>query len=661
MNDRQSTAPADKSKLQALMQGGRMADALALLEQQLAQTPEDGEALYLAAVCERYLKHYPSAENYLRRRLEQAPEDGRSLQELAHLYRDQGKPELALDAYEQAVRANPALIASFENQLRLQRALGRERDAAVTEARLKQASTLPRPLLAVTDLLAQGRIVKAEELCRAFLQKYPRNTEGMRLLAEIGARFGALDEAQFLLETACELAPDDTRLRIELIRILGKRQRFDQSLAQAERLLSAAPDNLQYQSLRAIELLQLGRYGEAIDGFDAILTRLPDDAVTLTSRGHALKTRGDTAQAIDSYESACASASSDGEAWYALANLKTYRFSDAQIDTMRQRLASRRPLMDQVYLSFALGKALEDRGEYEESFTHYAHGNRRKGSQLAYRRETFRAEVEAQITHLTADVFAQHANAGCDAPDPIFILGMPRAGSTLLEQILASHSQIDGTRELPNVLSLSQRLRRLRDSEGNQPGYPQVLRQIDAETLRNLGQSYIDDTRIHRADAPFFIDKMPNNFRHIGLIQLMLPNARIIDARREPMACCFSNFKQLFAEGQEFSYDLADLGYYYRDYERLMAHWDTVLPGRVHRLQHERLLDDIEGELEALFHYLELPFEEQCLRFYESDRPVRTPSSEQVRQPLFRSAQEQWQNYAPWLSPLRDALDDGVS
>lgn len=661
MNDRQSTAPADKSKLQALMQGGRMADALALLEQQLAQTPDDGEALYLAAVCERYLKHYANAEDYLRRRLEQAPEDGRSLQELAHLHRDQGKPELAIDAYEQAVRANPALIASFENQLRLQQALGRERDAAVTEARLKQASALPRPLLAVTDLLAQGRIIKAEELCRAFLQKHPRHTEGMRLLAEIGARFGALDEAQFLLETACELAPDDPRLRIELIRILGKRQRFDQSLAQAEELLSTAPDNLQYQSLRAIELLQLGRYAEAIDGFDAILTRLPEDAVTLTSRGHALKTRGDTAQAIDSYESACASASSDGEAWYALANLKTYQFSDAQIDAMRQRLASQRPLMDQVYLSFALGKALEDRGEYEESFKHYAHGNQRKGSQLAYRRETFRAEVDAQITHMNEAVFAQHANAGCDAPDPIFILGMPRAGSTLLEQILASHSQIDGTRELPNVLSLSQRLRRLRDGKGNQPGYPRILRQIDAETLRKLGQSYIDDTRIHRAQAPFFIDKMPNNFRHIGLIQLMLPNARIIDARREPMACCFSNFKQLFAEGQEFSYDLADLGYYYRDYERLMAHWDRVLPGRVHRLQHEQLLDDIEGELEALFRYLELPFEEQCLRFYESDRPVRTPSSEQVRQPLFRSAREQWQNYAPWLSPLRDALDDGVS
>lgn len=661
MNDRQKNAPADKTELQALMQGGRMADALAVLREQLQQTPDDGEALYLAAVCARYLRDFDNAEAWLRQRLDQSPEDGRALQELGHLYRDRGLREQAIASYEQAVRANPALIASFENQLKLQWELGRDSDAAVTQARLQQARALPRALLAVTDLLAQGRIVKAEELCRGFLQQNPRHTEGMRLLADIGSRFGALDEAQFLLETACELAPTDARLRIELIRVLGKRQRFEESLAQAEQLLASAPANLQYQSLRAIELLQLGRYAEAIDGFDAILSRLPGDAVTLTSRGHALKTRGDTEDAIASYEAACAATQANGEAWYALANLKTYRFSDAQIDTMRQRLDARGALMDEVYLSFALGKAFEDREAYEESFRHYERGNRRKGSQLAYRRETFRAEVDAQIAHMTSEVFAHHGDSGFDAADPIFILGMPRAGSTLLEQILASHSQIDGTRELPNVLSLSQRLRRHRDSNGEQPGYPRVLGQLDAGTLRDLGRTYIEDTRIHRGTAPFFIDKMPNNFRHIGLIQLMLPRARIIDARREPMACCFSNFKQLFAEGQEFSYNLEDLGHYYRDYERLMAHWDSVLPGRVYRLQHERLLDDIEGELRDLFSYLELPFEEQCLRFHESARPVRTPSSEQVRQPLFRDAVQQWQNYAPWLTPLRDALDGSVS
>lgn len=661
MNDGQTRPAADKVAIQTLMQGGRMADALAVLREQLQQAPGDGEALYLAAVCARYLRDFDSAEAWLRQRLDQSPEDGRALQELAHLYRDRGLPEQAIASYEQAVRANPALIASFENQLKLQRQLGRDSDAAVTQARLEQARALPRALLAVTDLLAQGRIVKAEELCRGFLQQNPRHTEGMRLLADIGSRFGALDEAQFLLETACELAPTDPRLRIELIRVLGKRQRFEESLAQAETLLASSPANLQYQSLRAIELLQLGRYAEAIDGFDAILSRLPEDAVTLTSRGHALKTRGDTADAIASYEAASAAPQGNGEAWYALANLKTYRFSDAQIDSMRRRLDARAPLMDEVYLCFALGKAFEDREAYDESFRHYERGNRRKRSQLAYRRETFRAEVDAQITHMTSDVFAHHRNAGFDAPDPIFILGMPRAGSTLLEQILASHSQIDGTRELPNVLSLSQRLRRHRGAGGEQPGYPQVLGQLDSGTLRDLGRAYIEDTQIHRGTAPFFIDKMPNNFRHIGLIQLMLPRARIIDARREPMACCFSNFKQLFAEGQEFSYDLDDLGHYYRDYERLMAHWDSVLPGRVYRLQHERLLDDIEGELRDLFSYLELPFEEQCLRFHESARPVRTPSSEQVRQPLFHDAVQQWQNYAPWLSPLRDALDGSVS
>jgi hypothetical protein len=314
-------------------------------------------------------------------------------------------------------------------------------------------------------------------------------------------------------------------------------------------------------------------------------------------------------------------------------------------------------LADRIYLAFALGKAFEDRSDFLRSFDHYAMGNRLKRAQLNYQAESFEREVDAQVSEVSADLLRNQGGLGHKAADPVFILGMPRAGSTLVEQILASHSQIDGTRELPNILSLAQRLRRLRNDDGETAGYPNILATLSAESLQQFGQDFIAETRVHRGNAPFFIDKMPNNFRHIGLIKLMLPNAKIIDARREAMACCFSNFKQLFAEGQEFSYDLTDLGHYYRQYERLMTHWDTVLPGSVHRIQHEVLLDDFEGELRRLLDFLGLPFEERCLRFYDNDRPVRTPSSEQVRQPLFRDAVQQWQNYAPWLTPLSNTLD----
>lgn len=656
MSGAPETSTGPDAHLQELMRAGRMAEAAKILAERLRVDPDNTGTLYLAAVCARFERSHAEAAGHLEHLLQQSPEDSRALQELAHLYRDQGQDEQAVEFYARALRANPALLASHDNYVKLLHRLGRQREAAAASARQQRMAALPKALLAVTDLLAQGRVLRAEALCRQFLQGHPRHTEGMQLLADVAVRFGALEEAQFLLETACELAPDDTSLRIDRIRVLGKRQRFDESLAQAEELLRTAPDNLQFQSLRAIELLQLGRYNEAIAGFDAILAHLPGDAATLTSRGHALKTLGDTDRAIASYDQACQAKDASGEAWYALANLKTYRFSEQQIGQMRARLNDRAPLADQVYLSFALGKACEDNGDYERSFSDYSRGNRLKRAQLGYRAETFTAEVDAQIDHVGRELLQRLSGSGDHARDPIFILGMPRAGSTLLEQILASHSLIDGTRELPNVLSLAQRLRRRANDGGERPGYPQILSALDRQTLADMGRDYLEQTRIHRGDAPFFIDKMPNNFRHIGLIHLMLPNARIIDARREPMACCFSNFKQLFAEGQEFSYDLADLGRYYRDYERLMTHWDAVLPGRVHRVQHEDLVDDIEGELQRLFAYLQIPFEEQCLRFYENDRPVRTPSSEQVRQPLFRNAREQWQNYQSWLDPLAAAL-----
>ena len=401
--------------------------------------------------------------------------------------------------------------------------------------------------------------------------------------------------------------------------------------------------------------MQTGDYDGAFALFDKILEKIPNDPATLTSRGHALKTTGQQAQAVESYRAAFAVKPDHGDAWYGLANLKTYQFTDAEIAQMRE--LDRRPdlaFMDRVHLSFALAKALEDNGDYKDSFHFYKQGNDLKRTQTRYSADSMSAELARQKEFCTAELFEKHRGAGHTDPDPIFILGLPRAGSTLLEQILASHSQIDGTLELPNILSLAHKLRGRR---AGQSAYPAVLHDLTSEQLAGFGEKFIEETRVHRQGAPFFIDKMPNNFRHIGLIHLILPNAKIIDARRAPMDCCFSGFKQLFAEGQEFTYGLTEIGRYYSDYIGLMDHWDEVLPGKVLRVQHEDVLDDLEAQTRRMLDYLELPFEEACLEFHKTDRAVRTASSEQVRQPINRSGQGAWKPFDPWLDELRSALN----
>ena len=496
--------------------------------------------------------------------------------------------------------------------------------------------------------LHDNRLEVAEPILRAHLKADPFDVVAIRMLAEVAARIGRPKDSEALLRRALEIAPDFGAARANLATVLYKQHRAVEAIAELDLLIGTDEEHPGHSNLKAAALSKIGGFDEAIELYQAVLDQAPHQPKVWMSLGHMLKTVGRTEEGITAYRQAIALTPSLGEVWWSLANLKTVRFTAADIAAMRQALAT--PGLgdeDRFHLDFALGKALEDAKDPDGAFTHYAAGNALRRRSLDYDPQTTSDFVDGAIAGATADLFASRAAAGCQARDPIFILGMPRAGSTLVEQILSSHSQVEGTSELPDIPALARRA----------PDYPHHLVELAPERLLALGEEYLERTRVQRkTDRPLFIDKLPNNWAHVPFIHLILPNAIIIDARRHPLGCCFSNFKQHFARGQAFSYSLDDVGRYYGDYVRLMAHVDTVLPGRVHRVIYERMVDDTEAEVRKLLDACGLAFEASCLRFFETERAVRTASSEQVRQPIFREGTEAWQAFDPWLEPLKVAL-----
>lgn len=641
---------------QRQLYAGQTQDALATVEGVLQAQPNTAEALYVKAVCHRYLNSFDQALDALTRLKHIEPGFGRAYQEEGHLRLAQNKKAEALALFQLACAANPALDASWRAQAGLLTEFGRAAEAGQAKAQADRLAALPRELLAVSNFIHEGKLLKAEALCRKFLQVNPHHIEAMRLLADIGTRLSSLEEADFLLESALEFDPKNIQVRLDYIAVLRKRQKYDQALAQAKYLLETDPGDPVFQSHYAVECLQANDLETALTMFDKVLQKLPEDAATLTSRGHVLKTIGRQQDAIESYRAAIAASPTHGDAFHALANLKTFVFPQDEHDAMLKVEGDLyiNPTA-RIQLCFALGKSFDDQGDFKSAFEFYNRGNELKRRQSRYDADQMGAEFAAQKAACTPSLFERHIAGGSKAPDPIFIVGLPRAGSTLLEQILASHSQVDGTFELPNIIALSHKLRGHKKVDAAD-GYPNCLTNLSAAELREFGEKYIEDTRIHRKDAPYFIDKMPNNFRHIGLIHLILPNAKIIDARRDPMDCCFSGFKQLFAEGQEFTYGLTEIGRYYTGYVDLMKHWDSVLPGKVLRVQYEDVVADLENQVRRLLDYCELPFEETCLEFHKTDRAVRTASSEQVREKINTKGLKQWQPYEPWLDPLKQAL-----
>ena len=614
----------------------------------------------MQAVCLRYLGRLDEALTQILQLQRGNPLFSRAFQEEGHLQIALSDTDAALRAFQHATRLNPALLASWKRQLSIFAQQGNQAAIKQVTPQFERINQLPQKLLAAMDLAAQGKLIRAEDLCREFLQKAPEHVDGMRILADIGIKLGVMDDAEFLLESAILIEPDHSRARIEYVEVLRKRQKFEAALIEAGKLLERDPLSPQYQSLYAIVCMQTGDYSKALEYFNRILEAVPTDPGTHTSKGHALKTIGKTKEAIASYQQAVTHHPSHGEAYFSLANLKTYNFRPLELEMMQNQESSALSApIDQIHIKFALGKAYEDRKDYSLAFAKFSEGNALKKNQSRYLSSQMLEEFEDQKRVCNSNLFSDKRGEGHEAPDPIFIVGLPRAGSTLLEQILASHSQVDGTLELPNIIALSHRLRR-GDRLSKKSKYPNVLANLTDKQLKEMGETYLRDTKIHRAGAPFFIDKMPNNFRHIGLIKLILPNAKIIDARRDPMACCWSGFKQLFAEGQEFSYSLEDIGAYYKGYIDLMDHWHKVLPGEILTIHHSLVVDDLGGQVSRILDYCQLPFEQSCVDFHKTERSIRTPSSEQVRQPIFRDSIDAWKAYETWLEPLKKSLGEDV-
>jgi len=643
-------------RLRGLVEKRRFSDALAAAQALRLEVPENRDVLYLLAVSERYLGRIADALATSARFEALHPDYGRLFQERGHCLRIVGETTAAIAAYQQAVGLNQTLSASWNALKDLYHRAGQETQADLAAANAAKLASLPAPVVRATDMLAEGDVYGAEDVVRRFLLTHSDHIEAMRLLARIAVRLEVLDDAEFLLESVLVFEPDYHAARFEYAGVLIQRHKFARARVQAEKLLALDPDSRDYWTILANAWVGLGRHEEALQIYQKLATASPLAADLHLSIRHALKTLGRQTPAIDAYRHAAAVHPSFGDAYWSLANLKTYRFTDDEISRMRVHEAgSDTAGVDRYHLCFALGKALEDREEFAESFAFYQRGNALKKRDSRHQTATIERNAELQVAVCSKQFFASRPGAGCGRPDPIFIVGLPRAGSTLLEQILASHSGVEGTMELAEIPRLALHLSG-REGGDARPRYPQVLAELSDDQLRQFGEKYLEETAVFRLGKPRFIDKMPNNFRHIGLIHLILPNAKIIVARRDAMACCFSNFKQLFASGQEFTYSVDDIASYYRTYVRLMDHWDAALPGKVLRMQFEDVVADLEPNVRRVLEFCGLDFEPACLEYYKTERSIRTASSEQVRRPIFKDGIDQWRNFEPWLGPLKAAL-----
>jgi len=655
-NTRASPIELEVGRIRELSKGGRHAEALVAAEALAATAPQDRDLLYLIAANQRCLNRIHEALETLRRLEQLDPRFSLLYQERGYCYTTLRDAPRAIEAFLRSADINPALEKTWSMLERLFRMTGDARNAAAAAEHISSLKNLQPEVVRAGSLFSDGDLSAAENILQAYLRISSDDVEALRLLARIQHQRDVLGEAESLLEAALEVKPNYVAARLDYVRVLIDRQKYLRAREETDTLLRLEPGNRDYLSLYAAACVGLGEHESAIARYRELLAASPASADLHVSLGHSLKAVGRKKEATESYQMAAAARPSFGDAWWSLANLKTYSFSQNEIVQMRaEEAAPGTDPVDRYHLCFALGKALEDRNEFAESWQFYERGNALKRAESRYHPDITETNTLKQVEVCTAQFFGARVGVGEPNFDPIFIVGLPRSGSTLIEQILASHSLVEGTHELSDIQRIVVEIRGLEDNR-----YPAALAELAPEEFRRLGERYITDTRAYRQGKPFFIDKMPNNFCHIGLIHLMLPNAKIIDVRRDPMACCVSNLRQLFAKGQEFTYSIEDIARYYRTYLELMRHWDAVLPGRILRVWYEDVVEDLEGNVRRILGFCGLEFEPTCVEFYKTERSVNTASSEQVRRPIFLGGLFQWRNYEPWLGPLKDKLDDAL-
>lgn len=613
------------------------AEAMAIAQGVLAETPGQPQARLIVGSALRRLGDAKAARQALERLALDHPNWSVARCELGLALRALGRTAEAEACFRAAVSPKPS-----PDMAPAWRALGDLQMAHACESLARKDFKTARALL---DDRVEAR---------------PKDVAALRLLAELEDIRGRYGEAEALLERALAIEPEAPGLRHNLVTLLFKQFKTGTALVHIEAMLDADPASPQLQALRAAALSHLGETDQAAAIYERLLARQPAEPNLWLRYGDTLKIAGRQQDCIAAYNRAIQISPRFGKAYWSLANLKAVRFSDEQIGIMQSLLDD--PATgddDRLHLHYALGKALEDADRFAASFRHYEEGGKLRLIQAPYDASHVTTLLERSQRVFTRAFFEKRRGWGHLGADPIFVVGLPRSGSTLVEQILSSHSSVEGTMELPDLGQIAASLGP--DEAGGRGGYPERIEDLDGEALAALGRTYLRSTAHHRkTERPFFIDKMPNNFLLVGLLHLILPNARIIDVRRAPMATCFSAFKQLFPTGQRFSSRQEDVGRYYREYVALMDHFDNVLPGRVYRLRYERLVDDPETEIRNLLDHCGLAFEPACLNFHETERAVRTASSEQVRRPIFRDGVDQWRNYEPWLAPMKAALGADV-
>ena len=638
------------------LQAGKHEEALELASEAIEVDPSHGPAVFLYGVALRINGNFQEAINQLSAFSQKHPKIPQGYYELGLAHYRFGDIRNAVEELSKAVELDPTMLVAWRVLAEALMARGDVEAAAKAHAQARLAKGIDPALKQATELFSKGKIGIAEGICREYLRINPTDVNAIRLLADIGYKLGIMEEAVKLYKRCLELTPDYHMARHKYALALSKQDKFEAAMTEVNILIDVDPQNIAYKTLHAAVTSSAGRFDEAHAIYEDIVSQVPHAASILTSYGHSLRYSGKGPKAADIYRRAITADATHGDAYWSLANLKTFKFSSSELKVMEKQLSTlESDTADKYHLAFALGKAYEDEMAFDQSFEKYALGNEIKRKYSGYDREDNKLRVDDIISVCDKNFATGISIGGNPDSSPIFVVGLPRSGSTLLEQILASHSKVEATAELHFISRIAAQLEGNR-KRGELRRYPKLLAKLSDQQRFDLGQQYLDACSVYRRDSAHFIDKLPNNFMHIALIQAILPNASIIDARRSPMATCFANFKQLFAEGQAFTYSFEDIGNYYADYLRLMDHWGSVLPGRCLTVSYEDVVTDLEQQVEKILKYCGLEFEESCIQFHQNQRAVRSASSEQVRQPIFQSGLNQWTNFKQFLGPLEEVL-----